>query len=57
MEAVEKINVTECWALHYHIYNFFEKGGNLKKALKVFKTTKKQIIKYFYKFFLKNKLC
>jgi hypothetical protein len=24
---------TDCWSLHYHIYDYLEKGGSLRNAL------------------------
>lgn len=47
-----KADVSEYWALYYHVYLFFKLGGTLDKALNKFK--RKDVVEYFYNFNLKG---
>ena len=47
-----KDDVVEYWAINYHIYNFFKKGGRLDEAL--IKFNEKHIVNYFWDFYKKN---
>ncbi len=44
------------WALYSHIYSYFERGGNIKNALKIYKQFSEVVI-YFHYYYknLKNK--
>ena len=47
-----KTDVSEYWALYYHVYLFFKSGGTLDKAMVKFKC--KDVVEYFYEFNLKG---
>lgn len=47
-----KTDISEYWAVYYHVYLFFEKGGTFHSALK--KYNRVDVVKYFYNYFKNN---
>ena len=43
-----KTDVSEYWAMYYHVYLFFKLGGTLDKAIKKYK--RMDVVMYFYNF-------
>jgi hypothetical protein len=43
-----KTDVSEYWAMYYHVYLFFKSGGTLDKAIKKYK--RMDVVKYFHQF-------
>jgi len=45
---MKAIDVSEYWAMYYHVYVFFKQGGTLNAALR--KYSRVDVVKYFYNY-------